>query len=111
MANNRYSELATDRGFPSTKGMTQQGDEGQPSKVTGEISGQRGKKDPGGDMPMRFGTASWKMPGGYREQPRDRSFGMREADGYAMCEGLGKTGYHDESDETYVKRGNTGKSR
>ena len=102
MPNNRYSELASNKGFPKTS-STSQGNEGTPSKISGAIEGQRGNKDPGGDMPMVMQTKRYGMPGGYKTQPRDRSWGMRQADGLAQCSGLGGPG-DDYDEETFVKR-------
>ena len=102
MPNSRYSELAKSKGFPAAT-STKQGDEGKPSKTKGDVYGLKGNKDPGGDMPMVMKVRQYGNPGGFKEQPRDRSWGMRSADGYAQCEGMG--GYdEDESNETYVKR-------
>ena len=102
MAGRRYSEFAKNLGFPATS-KDKQGNEGTPSKLDGEAYGKRGNKDPGGDMPMVMKVKQYGNPAGYKTQPRDRSWGMRSADGYAQCDGLG--GYdEDESNETYVKR-------
>ena len=102
MPNSRYSELAKSKGFP-TATSTKQGDEGTPAKLDGDVYGKRGNKDPGGDMPMVMKTRKYGNPGGYKTQPRDRSWGMRQADGLAQCSGLGGPG-DDEYETTFVKR-------
>ena len=102
MAGRRYSEFAKNLGFPAAS-ASQQGNEGTPSKLDGDVFGKRGNKDPGGNMPMVMTTKTYGKPGGYKTQPRDRSWGMRQADGLAQCSGLGGPG-DDEYETTFVKR-------
>ena len=71
-------------------------------------------KDSGsmGDMQMRYGTADWKMPGGFKTQPRDRTWGMRKCDGVVYDEGLGDSEMEgvEGPEDTYVSRGSVSAS-
>ena len=97
MASKRYSEFASSMGFPKTS-TTKQGDEGTPASTTGAIYGARGRKD----YPMSMKTKKYSDPSGFKTQPRDRSWGMRTADGLAQCKGLGGP-YEDDDNDTYIK--------
>ena len=80
-------------------------------KFVGPIYADSNKGD-SKDFPMRYGTADWKMPGGFKTQPRDRSWGMRQCDGVPYDEGLvgPDEGGVEGPDDTYVSRGSTSKS-
>jgi len=55
------------------------------------------------DFPMRFGTADWKKmtPGGsIKQQPRDRTWGIRQADGNCYDIGLARPEYNESDTET-----------
>lgn len=71
------------------------------------------------DFPMRFGTADWKkmVPGGkIKQQPRDRTWGIRQADGNCYDIGLARPEYSESQTETEESatethiRGSVGKS-